>query len=86
MTLKKFDAEHYPARWSNPSVPWTQGQKSVLGHTPGPGASDGTWQLALPAVGRCLQMGWEQRLGKCDKDIKHLNSMNSALFSSAQER
>lgn len=56
------DAEHYLALWSGLSAPWRPGQRSEPGRTPGPGASDGTWQLALPVVGRCLRTGWGQRL------------------------
>ncbi len=74
------DVEHYLALWSCPSAPWRPGQKSAPGHMPGPGASDGTWQLALPVVSRCLQTGWEQRLGKSNKDVKHLKGTTSALF------
>lgn len=74
------DEEHYLALWSCPSAPWRPGQKSEPGHMPGPGASDGTWQLALPVVGRCLRMGWEQRLGKSNKDLTHLKSMTLALL------
>lgn len=61
------EAVRYLALWSCPSVPWRPGQKSAPGRMPGPGASDGTWQLALPVVGKCLRMGWEQRLGKSAK-------------------
>lgn len=82
MILKMNDAEHYLALWSCLSAPWTPAQKSVPGRMPGPGASDGTWQLALPEVGRCLQTGWEQRLGKGKKDIKHRKRVTSALFLS----
>lgn len=74
------DAGYYLALWSCLSAPWRPVQKSAPGRTPGPEASDGTWQLALPVAGRCLQKGWEQRLGKSYKDIKHLNIMTSALF------
>lgn len=56
------DLEGHLALWSHPSAPWTPGQKSELGHMPGQVVSGGTWQLALPVVGRCPQMGWEQRL------------------------
>lgn len=57
MSIKMNVAKHYLALWSCLSAPWTPGQKSAPGRMPGPGASDGTWQLALPAVGRCLRMG-----------------------------
>lgn len=56
------DLEGHLALWCRPSAPWTPGQKSELGHMPGQVVSGGTWQLALPVVGRCPQMGWEQRL------------------------
>lgn len=62
MIIKMNDAEHYLALWSGLSAPWRPGQRSEPGRTPGPGASDGTWQLALPVVGRCLRTGWGQRL------------------------
>lgn len=72
----------YLALWSCLSAPWTPGQRSAPGRTPGPGASGGTWQLAPPAVGRCLRMGWEQRLRRSNKDMKHLKSTTSALLPS----
>lgn len=68
----------YLALWCRPSVPWRPGRRSVPGRTPGPAASDGTWQRALPAVGRCLRRGWEQMLEGRNEDVKRWKSMTSA--------
>lgn len=72
------------ALWSHPSAPWTPGQKSELGHRPGQVVSDGTWQLALPAVGRCPRMGWEQRLQKKQNKNKAYISKQHNLNSVSQ--
>lgn len=61
-TRKTEAAALYLVLWSYPSVPWTPGRKNELGHTPAPGASDGSWQPAPPAADRCLQTGLERRL------------------------
>lgn len=79
--IKMDAAKHYLALWSCPSAPWRPGQRSAPGHMPGPGVSDGTWQLAPPAVGICLQMGWEQRLGRSKKDIIHLKKHDLSTIS-----
>lgn len=62
MIILKDDGEHHLALSSCPSVPWRPEQRSAPDRMPGPAESGGTWQLALPAVGRCLRMGWEQKL------------------------
>lgn len=82
MTLEMDAAGHYLALWSCLSAPWTPGRRSEPGRTPGPGASDGTWQLALPAVGRCLRTGWGQRLQGRNKGMKRQKWMTSATFPS----
>lgn len=82
MTLEMDAAGHYLALWSCLSAPWTPGRRSEPGRTPGPGASDGTWQLALPAVGRCPRTGWGQRLQGWNKGMKHQKCTTSAPFPS----
>jgi len=74
------DADLYFDLWSRPSAPWRRGQRNAPGRMPGRGASGGTWQLAPPAVGRCLQMGWGQRLGKRNKDIKQQKRATARQF------